>query len=200
MLTATHQEKAMPFALRKIGIAMAAVLLLIAAARPSAAQSTDRDNPTPLKSNELITEFSQDNPEYFYSFLAGPGEVVFTLDVKGAAPGGGVPYFHIFNTEGRELDSFDKFAAGNASEKLVKRVSFAKRQAVVMRIGKPLGGGSYRLRLSGAVALEKATTDAADQADGRMGLPTSGTLRIEMNDGSAQELDLRRVRRVAVKP
>src|SRR6187402_3416886 len=102
MLTATHQRKAMPFALRKIGIAVAAVLLLSAAARPSAAQSTDRENPTPLKSNELITEFSQDNPEYFYSFIAGPGEVVFTLDVKGAAPGGGVPYFHIFNTEGRE--------------------------------------------------------------------------------------------------
>jgi hypothetical protein len=33
-----------------------------------------------------------------------------------------------------------------------------------------------------------------------MGLPASGTLRIEMNDGSAQEVNLSRVRRVMVKP
>jgi hypothetical protein len=178
-------------------MAAATVLFLIAAAGPSTAQSTDRDNPTPLKSDELKADFSQDDPEYFYSFIAGPGEVVFTLDVKGAPPGGGVPYFHLFNTEGRELDSFDKFAAGNASEKLVKRVSFAKRQPVVMRIGKPIGAGSYRLRISGAVALEK---EAATGTEDRMGLPTSGTLRIELTDGSAQEVDLRRVRRVVVKP
>ena len=165
------------------------------------AQSTDRDNPTPLKSDELKADFSQDDPEYFYSFIAGPGEVVFTLDVKGAAPSGGVPYIHLFNMDGRELDSFDKFAAGNASEKLVKRVSFAKRQPVVMRIGKPIGGGSYRLRISGAVALEKgAATDTGDRGDGRMGLPTSGILRLEMSDGTTQEINLSRVRRATIKP
>ena len=201
MLTATHPGKAMQLPLRQIGMAAAALLLLIATAGPSTAQSTDRDNPTPLKLDELKADFSQDDPEYFYSFTAGPGEVVFTLDVKGAAPGGGIPYFHLFNTEGRELDSFDKFAAGNASEKLVKRVSFAKRQPVIMRIAKPIGAGSYRLRISGAVALEKeAAADVGERAADRMGLPASGTLRIELNDGSAQEFDLRRVRRVTVKP
>lgn len=202
MLTATHQSNAVRPSLRQVNMAVAALLLLIAAAGSSAAQSTDRDRPTPLKSDELNADFSQDDPEYFYTFTAGPGEAVFTLDVKGAAPGGGVPYFHLFNTEGRQLDSFDKFAAGNASEKLVKRVSFAKRQTVVMRIAKPIGGGSYRLRIGGAVALEKgaATGGGGNGADSRMGLPASGTLRIEMNDGSAQEFDLRRVQRVSVKP
>jgi hypothetical protein len=180
-------------------MAVTAALLLIAAAGSSAAQSTDRDNPTPLKTDELKADFSQDDPDYFYSFTAGPGEVVFTLDVKGGPPGGGVPYFHLFNPDGRELDAFDKFAIGNASEKLVKRVSFAKQQPVILRIGKPIGNGSYRLRISGAVALGGEPA-AGNQTDGRMGLPTSGTLRIEMNDGSAQEIDLRRVRRVIVKP
>lgn len=201
MLAATHRWEATRLRLRQTGMAVAAVLLLTAAAGSSAAQSTDRDKPTPLKSDEVKADFSQDDPEYFYSFTAGPGEVVFTLDVRGAAPGGGVPYFHLFNTEGRELDSFDKFAAGNATEKLVKRVSFASRQTVVLRVGKPLGAGSYRLRIGGAVALEKgAAADTVNRVDGRMGLPASGTLRIELNDGSAQEFDLRRVRRVTVKP
>lgn len=201
MLRTTHQLNATRLLLPQVGMVVAALLLLIAAPDSSTAQSTSRDNPTPLKSDELTADFSQDDPEYFYTFTAGPGEVIFTLDVKGAPPGGGVPYFHLFNTEGRQLDSFDQFAAGNASEKLVKRVSFARRQRVVMRIAKPIGGGSYRLRISGAVALEKgAATDGSSQPDSRMGLPASGTLRIELNDGSAQEFDLRRVRRVTVKP
>lgn len=201
MLTTTRQLNAMWLPLRQVSMAVAALLLLVAAAGSTSAQSTDRNNPTPLRSDELKADFSQDDPEYFYSFTAGPGEVIFTLDVKGAAPGGGIPYFHLFNTDGRQLDSFDQFAAGNASEKLVKRVSFAKRQPVVMRIAKPIGGGSYRLRIGGAVALEKgAATDGGNEAGDRMGLPTTGTLRLEMNDGSAQEFDLRRVRRVSVKP
>jgi hypothetical protein len=180
-------------------MAVTAVLLLIAASGSSAAQSTNRDNPTPLKTDELTADFSQNDPEYFYSFIAGPGEVVFTLDVKGAPPGGGVPYFHLFNTDGRQLDAFDKFAAGDSSEKEVKRVSFAKRQTVILRIGKPIGSGTYRLRICGAVALDKEAATGS-QIDDRMGLPMSGTLRIEMNDGATQEIDLRRVRRVIVKP
>ncbi|HET9530544.1 MAG TPA: hypothetical protein VFQ92_09345 [Blastocatellia bacterium] len=199
MLTTTFQLNALWPSFRQVSMAIAAVLLLIAASGSSAAQSTDRDNPTPLKTDELKADFSQDDPEYFYSFIAGPGEVVFTLDVKGAPPGGGVPYFHLFNTEGRQLDAFDKFAAGNSSEKVVKRMSFAKKQPVILRIGKPIGSGSYRLRISGAIALDREAA-TGNQTDGRMGLPMSGTLRIEMNDGSAQEIDLSRVRRVIVKP
>ena len=184
----------------KFNMAVIAILILFAAAGLSAAQSTDRDRPTPLKSDELRANFSQDDPEYFYSFIAGPGVVIFTLDVKGAQPGGGIPYFHLFSGNGREIDSFDKFAAGDSSEKLVKRVSFAKRQRVTMRRGKPIGKGSYRLQISGAVALDEAANGGGDWAGDRMGLPAAGTLRIEMTDGSAQEFDLRRVRQVAIKP
>ncbi len=144
MLTTTHQQSEMRLPLRQACMAVAALLLLIAAAGSSVAQSTDRDHPTPLRSDEIKADFSQDDSEYFYSFTAGPGEVIFTLDVKGAVPSGGIPYFHLFNTAGREFDSFDKFAARNSSEKLVKRVTFAKRQPVVMRISKPIGAGSLK--------------------------------------------------------
>ncbi len=201
MLIATNQRKATRLLLRRLGIAAVAALMLITAAGISNAQSTNRDNPTPLKSNELNTDFSQDDPEYFYSFMAEKGDVIFTLDVKGATPSGGIPYFHLFSTNGRELGSFDKFAARNSSEKLVKTVSFAKRKPVVLRISKPIGVGSYRLRISGAVTFARdAATDEGEQSNSGIVLPKSGTLRIEMSDGSAQEFDLRRVRRAVVKP
>jgi hypothetical protein len=201
MFITTHQRKTSQLLLRQLGIVIFAVLLVIVSAGTSAAQSTDRYNPTPLKSNELKADFSQDDPEYFYSFTAGPGEVIFTLDVKGATPSGGIPYFHLFTANGRELASFDKFAARNSSELLVKRVSFAKRQPVVLRISKPIGGGFYRLRISGAAAFEReAATDKGGQSNDGIELPAKGTLRIEMTDGSAQEFDLRRVRRAVVKP
>lgn len=130
-------------------------LILIAAAMNAFAQSTDRDNPTRLGSEEIRSRFSQDDPEYFYSFWAGPGEVSFTLDVKGSLPSGGIPYFHLFSRNGKQIDTFDLFAARNATEKRVKRVSFAKRQFIVLRASKPIGEGSYRLRISGAVELAK---------------------------------------------
>lgn len=198
----THQRKASQLLLRQLGIVIFAVLLVIVSAGTSAAQSTDRDNPTPLKSDEIKADFSQDDPEYFYSFTAGPGEVIFTLDVKGGGSGGGIPYFNLFNIAGKELGAFDKFASRNSSEKLVKRVSFAKRQNIILRIKKPIGDGSYRLRISGAVKLasEETGNDESEQTSDRIVLPKNGTLRIEMNDGSAQEFDLRRIRRVVTKP
>lgn len=157
----THQPSTMRLPLRQLAMTVVVLLLLIAAAGSSAAQSTDRDDPTPLKLDELKSDFSDDEPEYFYSFTAGPGEVVFTLDVRGSGGGGGSPYFFLYNTDGKQLESFSQIAGNNSGEKLVKRVSFAKPQTLVMRIGKHIGKGSYRLRIGGAVKLSKAAPAAA---------------------------------------
>ena len=46
------------------------------------AQSTDRDHPTPFKSDEIKGELNAQEIEYFYSFTAGPGELTITVDVK----------------------------------------------------------------------------------------------------------------------
>ncbi len=70
-----------------------------------------------------------------------------------------------------------------------------------IRYGSSGGQGTYMVRLGGATALKgEAATSVGNQSDGRIDLPKSGTLRIEMSDGSAQEFDLRRVRQVTVKP
>ncbi len=171
----TYQPSIRRQLFRLMNMATLTLLLLIAAAGSSYAQSTDRDAPTPLNLDELKDDFSDADPEYFYSFTAGPGELVFTLDVKGTGGGGGVPYISLYNTDGKQLNSFDQIVGGGSSEKLVKRMSIAKRQLIVMRIGKHLGKGYYRLRIGGAVNLNKATPASAPAT---IGLGKQGGVRI----------------------
>jgi hypothetical protein len=118
----------------------------------STAPSTNINLPTPLRSNELKGDVKEGTPPQFYSFPAGPGEVVFTLDVSGAEPGGGAAYIYLIKPDALDdfLEGFDLFAPAGSSENLVKRVQFAERQTIILRVGGHIGGGSYRLRISGA--------------------------------------------------
>src|SRR5882724_2062505 len=60
----------------------AGVFLIIAATGSAFAQSTNRDHPTPFRSDEVKGELNGKEIEYFYSFTAGPGEATITVDVK----------------------------------------------------------------------------------------------------------------------
>lgn len=117
--------------------------------------STNINQPTPLKSNELKGDITEGDPPQFYSFTAGPGEVVFTLDVAGSQPGGGAAYIYLIKPDALDdfLEGFDLFAGASSSESLVKRVQFAEQQPIILRVGGNIGGGSYRLRISGAATL-----------------------------------------------
>lgn len=134
---------------------MAVVLVITASADPVPAQSTSRDNPTPLSVGEINGDFNQNDPEYFYSFTAGPGEVTFTLDIKARGYGGAL-YVTLLDKNGRQLAAFDKLVMKGQSEKLVKKETFAGRQGVIMRLFSGNGEGSYRLRIGGAVDLKQA--------------------------------------------
>jgi hypothetical protein len=56
------------------------LLILTVYSGAGIAQSTDRDNPTPLTTNEIRGSGTGKKVEYYYTFLAGPGEVVLTVD------------------------------------------------------------------------------------------------------------------------
>ena len=118
----------------------------------SPAPSTNINLPTPLRSNELQGEMRAGAPPQFYSFTAGPGEVVFTLDVTGDKPGGGMAYIYLIKPDAQDtfLDTVYHFGPAGASDSLVKRVQFAERQTIILRVGGHIGGGSFRLRISGA--------------------------------------------------
>jgi hypothetical protein len=45
-------------------------------------RSEDRDNPTPLKSKQLIDQLDGMQDEYFYRFSAGPGELIGEGDLR----------------------------------------------------------------------------------------------------------------------
>src|SRR5262245_62115743 len=79
---------------------------LIATSIVSLAISTNRNNPTPLQSNVLTGEFHQNDPEYFYSFVAGAGELTFTLDMQ-AKNYGGALYVTLYDKFGREMGAID---------------------------------------------------------------------------------------------
>ena len=67
----------------KTSFLLLALLLLLAA--PAAAQSTDRDDPTVLTSNEIKDEGPGKAVEYYYGITAGPGEVTITVDLKASS-------------------------------------------------------------------------------------------------------------------
>src|SRR5438270_905930 len=134
--------------LRQFGLAMVALLL---ASVTSMAQSTDRDTPTPLMANEIADDFHQSDPEMFYQFVAGPGAVTFTLDLK-ARNYGGAFYVTLFDQQGRELAAFDGVVLKGDSRRVVKQVSFAKETAIIMRLYSGNGQGSYHLHIDDSAA------------------------------------------------
>jgi hypothetical protein len=172
------------------------------------AQSIDRDHPTPLKSNELRGELDGSDTEYFYSFVAGPGELTVTFEVTASDTNAGATIDLFDKNAGSVLSGLLAQGINRGSERVVKSVRLGSRQTLIMRLkamsyGSSSGNakGTFLVRLSGAGAPKNGTTGSIDsQADERLGLPTSGILRLEMSDGTTQEINLSRVRRASVKP
>jgi hypothetical protein len=146
--------------------------------------------------------------EYFYSFVAGPGELTVTFEVTASATNAGAT-IDLFDKNARSVIS-GLMAQGidRGSERVVKSVRLGARQTLIMRLkamsyGSSSGNakGTFLVRLSGAGAPKSETSGSIDsQADERLGLPASGILRLEMSDGTTQEINLSRVRRASVKP
>lgn len=57
-------------------------LLLAVFVSSNSAQSGNPDNPTPLSSSELKGSLGGADKEFYYSFVAGPGKVTVTVDIK----------------------------------------------------------------------------------------------------------------------
>lgn len=159
------------------------------------AQSTYRDNPTPLTQPDITGIVDKNNDsEYFYSFVAKPGTVIITLDV---APNkqNTLNYVGVdlFNLNAQELLSFDVGVISKSKRK-IQRLQIKRQQTIIMRISRRnrKGAASYRIRVDGSVQLPKANIRSIQ-------LPSEGMLRLEMNDGTVQEINLSRVRNATVR-
>ncbi|MEO8072910.1 MAG: hypothetical protein ABI686_06655, partial [Acidobacteriota bacterium] len=92
---------------------LAGLLVFCAASNDALAQSDDRDNPIPLRSNEITGNLNEHNEEHFYSFIAGPGELIITVDVKAKSSDQGLLNFELLEKNAATSLICCEFAQGN---------------------------------------------------------------------------------------
>lgn len=148
-----------------------ATMLLFAFSAPAFGQkrSSDRDNPTLLKSKVISDRLDGSDDEYFYRFSAGPGKLTVTFDVKANGTNAGA-YLDLFDGNSNPiLENVLAQGVDSGSERIVKSVQLNKRRNIIMRIkgiryGDSGGTGIYKIRLDGAVRFQQATTPDEDAA------------------------------------
>jgi hypothetical protein len=143
-------------------------VFLVASISPALGQerSQDRDNPTPLSSNELSDELDGSNDEYFYQFSAGRGKLKVTFEVSASGTNAGAT-LDLFAANSRSiLSNVLVQGVDNGSERVVRSVQLGRPQNIIMRIkgiryGDSGGTGIYKVRLDGALSFTESKTDNA---------------------------------------
>ena len=193
---------------------------ILALAGMAYAQSSDRDNPTVLSSGEISGSLNNHNGESFYSFSAGPGELTITVDVtvnhRSDETQIGVLNFELLGRDASTSLLCCEFAQTGESGtgRDVKSVRLTRRQTVILHTTNgPVGGGTFRVRLSGANSFSGSTVrdgydnnndnnvrDRGNRDGEQINVPESGILHIRMKNGTSQDIDLNRVRNISVRP
>jgi hypothetical protein len=233
---------------RALGAFCAVLVVMFAVGGIAVGQSEDLDNPTPVSSNIVSGEGDGKATTYYYSFMAGPGDVKLTVDGKTDKYSSPLRV-KLADEDGKDL--LDVYVvANNPSKREVGQRRFVRSQKVIMSVSmnddaqvKLLG---FKIKLDGAVVFETApVADASTAASAntsvagtpvteatpsspaevpvvtpseaaassnkalglsilnavgeRLNLPADGKLRIEMKDGTVQEFDLTKVKKILVK-
>ena len=190
--------------------------LILALASIASAQSSDRDNPTALSSGEISGSLNNHNGESFYSFTAGPGELTITVDVtvnhRSDETQIGVLNYELLGRDASTSILCCEFAqtGDSGTGRDVKSVKLTRRQTVILHTTNgPVGGGTFRVRLSGANSFSGSTVrggydnnnrDRGTRDGEQISVPENGILHITMKNGTSQDIDLGRVRNISVRP
>lgn len=200
---------------RQIYAVIVSFLALVVFANVANAQSTDIDRPTPITSNIVSgsLERGEKGRLYYYSVVAGPGEVNFTLSI-GKSDGGvfqaGLTVLDENEVVLASLTATSHTYGGGQGNKIV---TLKRRQWITLQFGHTAfsdGGGDFRLRIGGAVEFgqNKSTGGTTDDTptstqsptDNIKCLPKKGTLIVKMKDGSKKIIDLSEAETVQVVP
>lgn len=115
--------------------------------------STDRDHPTKLRSNEIRgTGVDRHNVSYYFTFLAGPGEVKLTLDLT-ARGGPQLAGAILYDEDWHQIDQVPTVVTSD-SQRVVKRIQISQQQEVIVKVYLDSSGeaaGDFLLRVEGAV-------------------------------------------------
>ena len=160
----------------------------------AAPQSRDKDKPTPITSAQVSgVSRKEDSREFYYSFTAGPGGLVVTLDVEGL--NGRVDSLSLvrltfYDQDSREVGKFERQSGLNGeSKRHVERYNFPNETPLVMRITFGNGASKYKVGLGGDVSIEKTANPPATSTE-VLRLPKTGVLTIKMRDGSVRTVNL----------
>jgi hypothetical protein len=232
------------------------LLILTASSGNVLAQSTDRDNPTPLAANEVKGYAPGKKVEYYFTFLAGPGDLVITID-SGAKGSFSEFRAELFDMDAERLAVVQVLPYPGETSRRVGRATFGAQQPVLLRLTLDKEAAQYMARIGGAAQFagtdaafstetpsanattqpatdtavttppitsttetstppvtDAATTTATPtvgkvsglkkfwfklSATGEiMGLAGIGSLRLEMKDGTAQDISLGKIKKVLV--
>ncbi len=203
-------------------------IILIALVGTATAQSTDPDNPTPMTTDVIKGRWPADKlVSHYYSFVAGPGVVNLSINcvtdsgstIVGAQLTDAAGHlFTRLESIGKEsvTPTYVQDVAGGEGVRLVATFEIKRRQKLLVRfytaITNPDSAGSYAIRVSGdGVTSGENNTSTISGSINSTGnnpaggnnvfvLPKSGKLRLVMDDGTVQEINLSRVREATVKP
>jgi hypothetical protein len=149
---------------RLSGLAILALLFFAASPINAAAQSTDRDNPEPLASSEIRGSGVGKKVEYYYTFLAGPGEVILTID-SGAKGSFSQFEAELFDFEAEKLAKIWTLPYPGETARKVTRVSFGAEQPVLMRLMVDRDAAQYLVRVAGAAKFSGADASFSGATD-----------------------------------
>lgn len=200
------------------------VILSLTFISTTQAQSTSQSNPTPITANEITAKGPSQETNYYYSFTGGPGEVMITLNIK-AKQYSTFARLEVLDAGLNTFATHNMNAATSAGpEQVMKKIELSKKQTIFLKLTLDGNLAEYKIRLGGAVELNSPSSDNSSVSAGNMtsqsankdklsnvdfskiklgqfiNLPKSGTLVIQMNDGTTQEINLKNVKNVMVKP
>ena len=153
----------------------------------------DRNHPLPLPAGGQVTGriAENDRGEAYYTFPAGPGPLVVTVDLTPNDANINVD-LNLFDRSGRSLLAMNPRGYNDKSVREVKRIMLPRAERLVLQVGRNWyeGSGTFRIQVEGSTHAGALPLD----------LPAQGTLRLLMKDGKTVDVDLAEVREAKVLP
>ncbi len=122
--------------------------IVLADINPSFAQSTDRDNPTPLTVKILSNPGRQNNNTvYYYSLTAKPGKITITVDSDaGSVNDGFSTTVRLETLDGRSLARANAVSSPGNPNRTVSSAKFTSETPVILLI---TSRGHHRIKIEG---------------------------------------------------
>lgn len=135
-----------------LGTAFGIVLAIATFITSGTAESPHKDKATPILSREISGKTEENAKDHFYTFVAGPGEVEVTANLKSASYA--AMNVDLFDRDANSLASVAITTLGK-NERSVGRIKLQRRQTVILGIHTDSTGiaGNFQVRLNGAVQL-----------------------------------------------